>query len=103
MATVACIAMAAVGMTAPHCLGGLDTSFTVVRGGSNYLAVANCDLPQRDEMECLSEFGSVCPKGTEVQIIQMPWRQVRANSGRVIHPKSYTHVLDCAEPGKETR
>jgi hypothetical protein len=97
--------MAVVGMTSPECLGLEElmnkSFFLQVSGGSNYLSAARCNLPNRDEENCLREFS--CPEGNQPTFAQIPWRQVRANNGLVIAPNTYTHILDCAEPVKDTK
>ena len=101
MASVGCTALAVLGMPAPSCIGVPEWAFAVVKGGSQFRAATRCDLPDRDEATCLDQMH--CPDGTQVAFIKMPWRSVRAYDGRIIAPNSYTHILDCAAPEKDTQ
>ncbi len=105
MSSAACIAMALVGMTAPKCWSPdmenlMDHGmFLTVYGGSNYLAAARCETAFESKDACLSAH--TCPDNFNSTFVDMSWRDVRDSRGYIIAPKSYTHILDCAEPGKE--
>ena len=103
---MACIAMAMAGVTAPECwddsMGNLVDrgAFLKVYGGSNYLSAARCNIAYGSEAACLK--ASFCPENHKPIFVQMSWRDVRDSRDMIIAPNSYSHILDCAEPEKDT-